>query len=199
MKKSKSILPRLAQLEGNLDEELARLALLMSQGKLPLLGGGKHVKKQIIRAKIDAFRAMIKFTEKGCWEWQGDRTTQGYGTVYLGQESLRAHRFSFAIFNRREPRNLVCHECDNTWCVNPDHLFEGTHVDNRVDCVKKKRHYPTKGVGNGRARLTEAEVLFIRDSYPQIPSLKLAHLFQVSRSTVQKILGGETWPHLLPQ
>lgn len=78
----------------------------------------------------------------GCWEWQGSRYGFGYGRLYLGDGTrVKAHRFSYELFNGSVPRNLcVLHYCDNPICVRPDHLFLGTLSDNTQDMVSKGRH-----------------------------------------------------------
>lgn len=59
------------------------------------------------------------------------------------------HRSSYRFYNG-ELRNeeVVCHKCDNPACINPKHLFKGTHQDNVRDRVLKDRS--AKGSRNGR-------------------------------------------------
>src|SRR3990167_242386 len=74
-----------------------------------------------------------------CWEWSG-LILRRYGVFWLNEGGRRAHRVAYHNFVVPVPSNLlVCHHCDNTICVRPDHLFLGTHSDNRIDCVSKRR------------------------------------------------------------
>jgi len=76
----------------------------------------------------------------GCWLWPASTTPNGYGQFGpIGSHRL-AHRFSWEIYKGKIPDGMcVCHHCDVTSCVNPDHLFLGTYSDNMRDMVKKKR------------------------------------------------------------
>lgn len=76
----------------------------------------------------------------GCWLWPGD-TLKGYGRVsYIGTRQA-AHRVSWLIHRGLIPEGLfVCHKCDVKLCVNPDHLFLGTQVDNMQDWTKKGKN-----------------------------------------------------------
>lgn len=203
MRPPKSILRILGELGGNLDEELARLALLRKRGKLPLPGGVKHPKTMHLRNRIDVFRSMVNFQKDGCWEWLGLKNGQGYGCIQL-ISGLKAHRLAFVLFNGVDPKNLVCHKCDNPGCVNPDHLFEGSHLDNKRDSVLKNRHTQPKGELNIKAKLTEADVRAIR-AFRGDPSIRakrgtyppMAKKWGVSVVCIFKIIAGETWKHLL--
>lgn len=75
-----------------------------------------------------------------------------------------AHRFSYILYVGNIPKGLfVCHTCDNPKCVNPQHLFLGTHKANMADMVRKDRH--NKGIRNPSAKLTPQDVKEIRDLY----------------------------------
>ncbi len=200
MRKPKSILPRLAGLEGNLDEELARLALLRSQGKLLWSGGkmrgaGKNG-KATIRLKIDCFRSQVKsFLPNQCWEWSGTNRRFNYGIVCIKGQHISAHRFSFAIFNHREPEQFICHRCDNPKCVNPDHLFEGTQTDNMHDCSVKGRFGDRRGEANACRKLNDDAVREIRAA--SISYIQLARKYGVSKSAIFMAKSGETWSHVI--
>lgn len=83
-----------------------------------------------------------------CWEWELARDRKGYGRIKLHRVSWQAHRMAWKLTHGEIPAGLyVCHKCDNPPCVNPKHLFLGTHSDNLRDCVAKGRHIsPLRGM-----------------------------------------------------
>lgn len=86
----------------------------------------------------------IIVTDNNCWEWQGTRLATGYGLFRVLGQRL-AHRVSFVLkYGTLGEGLFVCHKCDNKTCVNPDHLFLGTHQDNMDDMVVKGRSTKNK-------------------------------------------------------
>lgn len=92
----------------------------------------------------ERFLAKIRIDESGCWIWTAGRNKLGYGRFGLpGQyKTVQAHRFAYEQFYGPIPEGMfVCHHCDNPPCVNPEHLFVGTHVDNMKDMWSKGRGF----------------------------------------------------------
>jgi hypothetical protein len=91
---------------------------------------------------------------KECWEWQGFKDAHGYGRLSSrhGKSPYKAHRIAYEFLVGNIPDGMeVCHRCDNTSCVNPHHLFIGTHKTNMLDSLAKKRlGYNTRSRGNLR-------------------------------------------------
>lgn len=77
----------------------------------------------------------------GCWLWVGTTVT-GYGQLTFGRKRWLAHRLAWEAFRGAVPGDLcVLHRCDVPACVNPDHLWTGTRLDNNRDMTAKGRHY----------------------------------------------------------
>ena len=92
----------------------------------------------------------------------------------------------------------VCHTCDVRCCVNPDHLFLGTHDDNMKDRDEKGRQAKQKGSSHGLAKLTEADVLDIRARYAAggVTQRELAEEYGVNQSLVSYIKNKQIWKHI---
>jgi hypothetical protein len=155
-----------------------------------------------------------------CWNWTGSKTKKGgYGQLSMGRKHgpVRANRYSWELHFGPIPEGLfVCHKCDNPACVNPNHLFLGTPLDNMRDCASKGRDgvhqhpesvmrgekhwahkHPEKlahGEKHGNAKFTNAQVLEIRELVKSgIMQKDLAVKYGVHPDTISRIIRGFYW------
>ena len=98
-----------------------------------------------------------------CWLWTATKTAFGYGQIGVnGSRTDGAHRVSWKLHVGPIPSGMwVLHKCDNPSCVNPEHLFLGTHKDNMVDCKEKGR--TNGGRYCGPRKLSLSDVSAIRE------------------------------------
>ena len=90
-------------------------------------------KKLTSESPIARFLKKIKTGDKkDCWLWISGKTHHGYGVFWINRKLVRAHRFSYELFNnKRIPDSLtIDHLCKNTSCVNPNHLEAVTMKEN---------------------------------------------------------------------
>jgi hypothetical protein len=108
----------------------------------------------------------IRFTEKfsigiqdNCWEWKGYILPSGYGQFRVGHKKIKAHRFAWEFFiGPIQDNKMVLHKCDNKKCVNPNHLYLGTHSDNMTDAISSN----LMGTGRGSTKFYAGEIWLIR-------------------------------------
>jgi hypothetical protein len=101
------------------------------------------------QSDLDKFHSSYTInTTSNCWEWNemhGNRYPPFWSTEI--SKGVGGHRYSYEIHKGDPTGFFVCHECDNPRCVNPAHLFLGTHQDNVDDMVSKGRQ--ASGSKNG--------------------------------------------------
>lgn len=151
-----------------------------------------------IKIRITPLERFFKYVditdETDCWLWKGQIPKERrYGYFTINSKALRAHRYIYTqIFGEIKKGYEVCHTCDNPSCVNPWHLFLGTHEDNMKDMVNKNRS--RKGEKSAKAKLTQEEVLKIK--HDERKASFLSTEYKVSKSTIYDIKKGKTWCHL---
>lgn len=105
------------------------------------------------------------------------------------------HRLTWINTNGPIPKGMcVLHTCDNPPCVNLDHLFLGTQADNIADMVAKGRQRGAPGSSNGFAKLTEGQVVAIKERLAQGESGRnIANDYPVQETTISHIKTGRMW------
>ena len=142
-----------------------------------------------------------KVDERGCWNCTSHvpHAKEGYPRMmrdkkyeFIFHHMYRKHRGEI------EPGLIVCHTCDNRVCINPDHLFIGTHKDNSDDMWAKGRGVPNPakpGQDHPNAKLDEAQARHIKFSNEKPAAL--SQQYGVRLEQIYKIRRGASWPHLV--
>lgn len=128
-----------------------------------------------------------------CLPWPFAKLPSGYGTVHINCKTAMAHRYVCQRAHGAPPskRHHAAHDCGNQQCVNPRHLSWKTGVENEAD--KIPHGTVAKGRRNGWTKLSEADVREIRRLSGSATLSKIGQRFGVNKTTVYKILSGESW------
>ena len=156
---------------------------------------------RVISPEIRFRRYFVERPCDECWPWTGRTVWRGYGQFSLWPSripggNIRAHRYAWILRNGEIPDGLfVCHRCDNPPCVNPDHLFLGTHQDNMDDMDKKgRRALAPRGQSHYASKLSEDDVRVIRQMLRDGHSAaSVATGFGVASSVISEIKTGKAW------
>jgi hypothetical protein len=149
----------------------------------------------IARFCSDRCHLLANATRQGtCLIWCSCLDKDGYGVVkFRGGRRTKAHRASYQEFVGTIPEGkMVCHSCDMPGCIEPAHLFLGTALDNKADCVTKARH--VHGESMHTNKLTEDQVRAILSDARPAPVI--AAEYGVTKENVYAIRDRKIWKHL---
>jgi hypothetical protein len=176
------------------------------------LNGQKEGNREAI---IRRFMAKVEKSESGCWNWIGGKGKKGYGRFSIGgshnpdgtrrNSMVTTPRVAYRLFVGSIPDtqgshgSCVLHRCDNPSCVNPEHLFLGSNLDNVRDMDAKNRRVNAqlKGSAHPASKLTEKSVYEIATRIKAGESqVGIAKEFGVIPATINHIKRGRLWRHL---
>jgi hypothetical protein len=161
---------------------------------------GKYSQKD-----IDRFISKINTTPGlgpglDCWEWSGTPDRYTYGVLTIAGKTMKSHRVAYEMFKGVQIQNnlSVCHNCDNPPCLNPNHLWLGTQIDNNKDRDSKGRCSKVPrctGEEHGMAKLNWNKVTEIRAKWTTGSYLQrqLAEEYGVGDVNISEIVRNETW------
>lgn len=156
-------------------------------------------KRQEARARnpavFDRLIAIAKTSHHGdCWPVIKNIGKDGYGILRVNGRKERAHRIMFSLYFPNVDAPVVRHKCNNTGCINPAHLREGTPHDNALDRMLSGRGGDLRGSNNGRAKLTNEQVMKIRVSTRS--GADIGRDLGISKAMACRIKRGDAWTHI---
>jgi hypothetical protein len=121
--------------------------------------------------------------ETGCWNII---CFDNYPRISIGKRKVRLNRLMLAWNGTEAIDKFACHTCNNSKCVNPDHLYWGSSEDNMRDKIM---------AGHGYKQVLSAnDVKNIRDLKRRGAGNKpLAQVYNVSNSMINRIVNGKRW------
>lgn len=122
------------------------------------------------------------------------RNKDGYHNIVRNKRKTLVHRAVYEDNFGPIPEGMVIrHSCDNTSCINPEHLILGTHQDNVNDRVQRNRS--ALGSNNGRSVLTEEDVISIRADTTSTQK-ELGKKYGVNPKTISDIKRYKLWKNV---
>lgn len=121
----------------------------------------------------------------GCLPWIGNVTNRGYGRIFYQGKSVRTHRLLYAALHG-EITGLVMHLCNNRLCANPDHLKDGTQIENLAFRSLCGNYHGTQ---NHACKLSTEQVREVQRliAQGQLSQEKIGQMFGIHQSHVSRL------------
>lgn len=146
---------------------------------------------------IERIENLIFYSPCGCWYWLGNLNEHLRAKMTINGRSCAVSRVMYTLFKSDIPEGLCAlHTCDNPMCVNPYHLFLGTKKDNTHDMLKKGRSNSARGSKSGNSKLTDNQVIQIRQLKGKMTLAKIGEQFGITKENVWYIHRNHTWRHV---
>ena len=140
--------------------------------------------------------------ENGCWICSiSISASHPYGAVKVGGTTIYIsnHRASWMVHRGAIPKDMcILHKCDTPACINPDHLFLGSHADNVADMIAKGRSADRRGEKSPNGYLTTEQVIKIRSLWATglYSRRQIGEMFMTSKKNVADIVHRRRWKHI---
>jgi len=151
----------------------------------------KDSKEEFMLKMKNSFESFFeKGSEIKCWLWKQKmgKASSDYGSFTFRGIGYKSNRVAWMIFRGEIPKDTyVLHTCDVRNCVNPNHLFLGTHADNMHDMAQKKRAKP-------RCKLSEEQVSEVRRLLALgVTTVRIAKDYGVTSTCIWYIKHNKSW------
>lgn len=157
----------------------------------------RHITNETKEAISRRFKELTIENGEACWSWRGGFDEDGYprfgmrrGTSYSGHVIALELRLDRPL----NPGKIACHNCNNSSCVNPTHLYEGTWSSNVEDRERSGR--TSRGSSHAGSRLTEGLVVEIRRRGKIESWTSIAESLGLSVTCVRHAGVGLSWTHV---
>jgi HNH endonuclease len=141
-------------------------------------------------------------SKENCWITDFSCNSNGYPMMTINRKFKLVSRVMYELhFGSITDKMCVCHKCDNSKCVNPNHLFLGTQKDNMTDMISKGRKASTKGSLHGNSKLDEEKILEIKKLLAEknLSQKEIGKKYCVSDTVISLIKNGHLWNHVKSQ
>jgi hypothetical protein len=150
--------------------------------------------------KVDKCGPTGPYVDTPCWTWTAARNRRGYGQIGVrASRPAAAHRVSWELANGpiSDSSLGVLHRCNNTSCVNPDHLYLGTPQQNADDRIKAARNIAPKGQEHANALLSDDAVIQILDLRLQgLTYAEIGRRFGITATSANDVCANRSWRHV---
>lgn len=141
-------------------------------------------------------KSKTKVTESGCWQWTAGKHGVGYACVPAAiHKSRYGHRAMYEAVVSNIPQGMyVLHSCDNRLCINPEHLFVGSHIDNVKDMHSKNRHRggSMPNEKNPSCKFSDETIREIKSLRGKLSLRKITNTYGISETQLLRVYRGES-------